>query len=113
MNGWERTIEQQREEIARLRAATSWMPISLAPTDGTAFIAYGRHNKDCPIQDGNDRYKQGDHWWALLVYDIWRQPHQFVFCKDGTPGNSWGEPSHWLPLPEPPRANGSLAEKDG
>jgi len=79
-----------------------WKPIATAPRDGTAFIAYGIHREDCPIQDGNDRYKQNDHWWGILAWDIWRFHQRFVFCKDGSPGNLWGEPTHWMPLPNPP-----------
>ena len=83
-----------------------WRDIASAPRDGNGFIVYGRHAKDCPIQDGRDRYKKGDHWWAIGCWDIWRSAliggERFVFCKDGMALDVWGEPTHWMPLPPAP-----------
>jgi hypothetical protein len=88
--------------LASAPPQSGWRPIESAPKDGTSFIAYGRHAKDCPIKDGRNRYKQGDHWWALGCWDIWRKGRWFVFCKDGKPLEDWGKPTHWMPLPAPP-----------
>ena len=85
--------------------ADAWRPIATARKDGIAFIAYGRHTRG----DGRpERYKLGDHWWAIIQWDIWREPHQFVFGKDGKPISDWGEPTHWMPLPDPPQDGETL-----
>ena len=72
-----------------------WQPIETAPKDGTAFLAYGRH-----ATDNGKHWQKGDHWWAIILWDIWREPHRWVFSKDGAP--TWSEPLNWMPLPEPP-----------
>lgn len=67
------------------------------PQDGRGFLAYGRHARD---EGRPGRYKAGDHWWAILQWDIWREPHQFVFAKDGAPFD-WGDILAWAKLDVP------------
>lgn len=81
--------------------ANRWRPIETAPKDGSGILAYGRHTGSPP---GAARgVKAGDHWWAIIQWDIWRAPEnggqRWVFCKDGTP--AWSEPMQWQLL-EPP-----------
>lgn len=79
--------------------STSWsygQPMFTAPRDGTAFLATGTHNHSPPgAQRG---VMAGDRWWAILLFDIWREPGRFVFAKDGTP--PWSEPKLWCALPD-------------
>lgn len=82
------------------RGADGWRPISEAPKDGTAFLAYGVHSDDDPSGAARG-VKRGDHWWAILLFDVWQQ-YRFRFAKDGT--FPWSEPTHWMPLPAPPSA---------
>jgi hypothetical protein len=78
-----------------------WQSIDTAPRDGTAFLAYGKHTGSPPTAQRG--VVEGDHWWAIALWDIWRvgeQPKRWVFAKDGYP--TWSDPTHWMPLPEPP-----------
>lgn len=77
-----------------------WHSLDSAPRDGTAILGYGRHVGSPP--DAQRGVHPGDHWWAIMVWDIFRTPasRRWVFAKDGSP--TWSEPSHWMPLPEPP-----------
>ena len=81
---------------------SDWRPIETAPRDGTAFLAYGVHNTSPP--DAQRGVKPGDHWWAIILFDVWRKRSDggdcWVFSKDGK--YTWSEPTHWMPLPEPP-----------
>ena len=80
-----------------------WKPINTAPKDGSAFLAYGRHTHS--PKDAQRGVKAGDHWWAIILWDIWRTDEDsgrdaWVFAKDGK--CTWSQPTHWLPLPSPP-----------
>lgn len=74
-----------------------WLDMPTAPRDGTAFIAFGVHSQS----EGSGRigHRAGDHWQAIVLWDIWREPHQFVFSKDGEPITRWGDPLLWTHLP--------------
>ena len=80
-----------------------WMDISTAPKDGTAFLAFGIHTTSPP--DAQRGVQPGDHWWAIILYDVWRKREDggdcWVFSKDGK--YTWSPPSHWQPLPAPPQ----------
>ena len=80
-----------------------WHPIETAPKDGTAILGYGRHTGSPP--DAQRGVVEGDHWWAIMLWDIWRetglaQSRRWVFAKDGA--RMWSDPTHWMRLPEPP-----------
>ncbi len=75
----------------------NWQPIETAPKSGKAFLAYGKHDIYANPPRG---VEDGDHWWAIILWDVWRKP-QWVFSKDGYP--TWSNPTHWMPLPEPPK----------
>jgi len=79
--------DQQAAEIERLRAAQEWQPIETAPKDGTEFLAW------YPPDDGDDGF-----------FDIadWIEMPKFVNADSWTRGGL--DPTHWMPLPEPPRA---------
>lgn len=84
-----------------------WQPISTAPKDGTAVLGFGIHSG--PQPDAQRGVKAGDYWWAIMLWDVWRNPDAgswgekslWVFAKDGKP--TWSHPTHWMPLPEPPK----------
>jgi hypothetical protein len=73
-----------------------WQPIGVAPKDFTKILTYngngGGYNGS-----GGDGEGVGDI--AVAQYDNiasrWYLPH----CCDGV---SYNEPTHWMPLPEPP-----------
>lgn len=94
------------DRVARALLSPTWQPIEAAPRDGNAFLAFGIHTR-API-DAQRGVKAGDHWWAILLWDVWRDEAytafdiRWVFAKDGAP--PWSMPTHWMPLPEPPAA---------
>ena len=70
--------------------APEWQPIEVAPTDGTPILAYipdPWHSEHPPVI-AIIQYKQmygRDFTWVLEAYEA------YSF-----------EPSHWMPLPQPP-----------
>jgi Protein of unknown function (DUF551) len=90
------------------KAMTEWRDIATAPRDGTAVLCFGIHDHS-PI-DAQRGVKAGDHWWAIMLWDIWRakayadEDNRWVFAKDGA--TAWSKPTHWQPLPDPPSAGG-------
>jgi hypothetical protein len=87
------------DEAKAIEAVIGWQPIETAPQDGSAILAYGRHTT------ANGRYwKPGDHWWSILVWDVWREP-KWVFSKDGA--DPWSAPTHWVRLNPPPSVGGA------
>lgn len=83
-----------------------WRPIERAPKDGSAFLAYGVHDRDAPAGASRE-VKAGDHWWGIILWDVWRGAPKFVFSKDGAA--TWSEPTHWQPLLPPPPVKGGDA----
>lgn len=68
------------------------LPMEAAPRDGSAILAFGLHATDNP-PGAWQGVKAGDHWWSVLVWDVWRPPpegQRWVFSKGGEP--PWGEP---------------------
>lgn len=88
------------KEAVSLAPSSGWQPIASAPKDGTAILGYGRHVGSPP--DAQRGVTTGDHWWSIMVWDIWRpsESHHWVFAKDGK--WTWSDPTHWQPLPLPP-----------
>ena len=62
-----------------------WQPIETAPKDGTHVLGYG------PMDDGT--YWMEDLYWYESM-EAW--PITFM--------HGHGEPTHWMPLPEPPES---------
>lgn len=81
-----------------------WQAIATAPRTGIGILAYGLHEKDAPAR-ASPQVKAGDHWWAIILWDVWRESHGWVFAKDGQP--TWSEPTHWCEL-DPPDATPAL-----
>lgn len=102
-------------EVERLKALTTWRPISSAPMDGTHILI---GTPDIEETDDHD----GEAATATLGYWVKAEPdgadymgHDagFMdwFCSEFMPGRSIGnpthmypgrQPTHWLPLPAPP-----------
>ncbi len=102
-----RDIARAMDKAAKL-LDQDWQPIETAPKDGNAFLAYGIHTGSPP--DAQRGVVAGDHWWAIILWDVWRPavewakaPARWVFAKDGKP--TWSEPTYWMALPEPPQRN--------
>jgi len=86
------------------RNDTRWQPIETAPKDGTVLDLWARREQ-------TDKYERlaDCHWcgmtdWLGNEYDGW----------DGlSPGlhRTYDNPTHWMPLPEPPIATAIRKEK--
>mgnify|MGYP006266670133 CR=1 FL=1 len=63
-----------------------WQPIETAPTNGTVIWAFNG-------EQVRMRWSQGDQW-ALWIYD-----DDVLNDIDPSPD----QPTHWMPLPEPPK----------
>lgn len=65
-----------------------WQPIETAPKDGSMLLVYGR-----PFSDDGQGYAKAAHvaWWEDSDECWTPQSHA-----------AWTEPTHWMPLPEPP-----------
>jgi hypothetical protein len=97
--------DEVMEDAEAAMKAVGWQPIERAPRDGSAILGYGRHIGSPP--DAQRGVVAGDHWWAIMLWDIWRPSHtagwhdsRWVFAKDGK--TTWTEPTHWMQLPYPP-----------
>lgn len=64
-----------------------WQPIETAPKDGTEIIVYTATKRITTA-------------WFCEETKLW--PHDEVYSEDGEPCNV-GWPTHWMPLPEPPK----------
>jgi hypothetical protein len=73
---------------------SEWQPIETAPKDGSAILCFGIH--DHSPEDAQRGVRAGDHWWAIMLWDVWRNPPKWVLAKDGS--TTWSNPTHWMPL---------------
>jgi hypothetical protein len=79
------------EAAAKLRAM-KWQPIETAPKDETSVLLYGFWEGEL-----NARDDQPEVWKAHFAYDKWwvEGGEYYSQCVIN--------PTHWMPLPEPPR----------
>ena len=64
----------------------AWRPIKTAPKNGTRILVYFK------------KYVAGDR--VTIMHYAWAER---IFVLSGTSGMRYGiQPSHWMPLPEPP-----------
>ena len=100
-----RGFARGRRLARQLPCQGDWRPWSTAPLDGTGVLACGIHTSGDPrpVPAGVEgrRYRPGDSWWAILQFDVWRQPSRWVYGKDGDPRLP-SEPLGWRPLPDLP-----------
>ena len=59
---------------------TDWQPIETAPDDGRKIIVYGGSRTEPTIEEADGG------WWRLYI------------------GAMNSIPTHWMPLPEPPKS---------
>lgn len=74
--------------IAAHEAMNEWQPIETAPKDGSDLLLFVRT-------------RHGRRETAVLP-GFWMGPFWVTFNHDGAISNS-ADPTHWMPLPEPPK----------
>lgn len=77
-----------------------WQPISEAPKDGTMVLLYGGVVDTVWYDDGAPHPPQVVGWFSRKYgdEDVWH------FCSfDGGTYGEYENPSHFMPLPEPPK----------
>jgi len=91
-------IEQMQSDIETLYTLLDhedWQTMECAPQDGSPVHGFGVHAINPPASAGRG-VKPGDGWLAIMLFDVWRDPHQWVFAKDGE--SLWSHPVCWRPL---------------
>lgn len=81
--------DEMADLIEFLRASRTWQPIETAPKDGTWVIIGGRgwRNRGFYVDDPEKHCCEETGWYTL---------HDEVLYRYAL------EPTHWMPLPEPP-----------
>ena len=70
---------------------SEWQPIETAPKDGTKILVHGPMKEDPATATPHDRtYTEVCPWYLGRWTVTWKVGH--------------GEPTHWMPLPDPPEA---------
>jgi hypothetical protein len=72
---------------------TDWQPIETAPKDGTVIDLW------CWPYNGQARRMTG-YWWVRGVG--WRTDLR----ENDIAKSKWNKPTHWMPMPAPPKAEG-------
>lgn len=76
----------------------TWQPISTAPKNGAHILVCSTNNPSTPPTTV--------HWFDSRLYGArsggagW---HLSVNLKGEDSDYVWGPPTHWMPLPEPPK----------
>jgi hypothetical protein len=81
-------LEDLIERIKRLEEAVVWQPIETAPTDMTWVIGYD-------AKDGEV---------GTIIFDLTGDVDDEDVHYEWTDGMRTWNPTHWMPLPEPPEA---------
>lgn len=95
---------KNRAAIAALEAQpTGWMPIESAPKDKVLLLGYFN-------ESGKWRTVRGEWFCQEEIDDQWEFPENgspgwYETCVNADePPNCWPiEPTHWMPLPTPPK----------
>lgn len=73
-----------------------WQPIETAPKDGTAVIVYGGND------EANGKLQVGQGFWDSYVCMVSGTMMRWCWENGAVPCDP--QPTHWMPLPKPPRA---------
>ena len=95
MYGYEKGKDKYQAENKRLRELQQWQPIETAPKDDTMLLLWsmGIHLGSWRVDDGYSGDEEPS--WFDNSYD------SFTTGYSASPLN----PTHWMPLPEPPKEN--------
>ena len=81
-----------------------WQPIETAPRDGTwVLIAGGRTTEDDYNSTGVLTTRPVTAFWSE---PLWEEDAEWAFCFwDGDWREGYLNPTHWMPLPQPPEGD--------
>lgn len=91
------STHKEQLATAEQRVAEAWQPIETAPKDGTSVLLLF---KGCAIEALWECVDSGD--WESGLQPSYYWSSKFDWFDDGT------EPTHWMPLPNPPATGASL-----
>jgi hypothetical protein len=73
-----------------------WQPIETAPKDGTRFDVWLRH-------PGGDR-RVINAWFSVVEKEFVSPDGYYLYSMKPYGSDHWLQyPTHWMPLPEPPK----------
>lgn len=78
---------------------SEWQPIETAPKDGTRVLVYGTYQ----WEDYLDRQQTGAVTAYYIAADFWDDEDIGWVLISTNPYRDRAQPTHWMPLPEPPR----------
>lgn len=81
------------QQTNRERDVSGWRPIETAPKDGTTILVFG-HPESIELV----RYTR-----AAVYSAAWDNIDEAFCLSGGTWLGPFIEPSHWMPIPEPPK----------
>jgi hypothetical protein len=90
--------------VSSTQPAMAWQPIETAPKDGRALLL-GHFNSH-----GKWRTVRGEWCSEAAIAEGWEDPeapegwYETSVESDDVPNCWWTEPTHWQPLPPPPRS---------
>lgn len=85
----ETELWEHKERIAELEQVLQWQPIETAPKDGSNILGF----------DSNFPSNGAYITWFAEKYG------SYQWCSDSTNDfGGWEIPTHWMPLPKPPKA---------
>ena len=84
-----------RDSVAELIEITSWKPIDSAPKNASILISGGTYNVE--------RYENLPCDFVTIAY--WYRDHWRGSQEEGHDEWYVHLPTHWMPLPEPPKAS--------
>ena len=82
---------------------SEWQPIETAPKDGTEILSY--HNREILYSNGE---RKKFEWIKIVRWDVFVQWDNPEDEYDWMTGSNFDEPTptdptHWMPLPKPPK----------
>ena len=98
-----RDAEQEASNRYKDKALLDWQPIETAPKDGTEILITGGGP-----EYGWDSCCWDVDWYPSMVVALWDRGLQLwrFACYDAGVYGCWLNPTHWMPLPEPPETEG-------
>lgn len=89
------------QRLVRLVRPLVWQPIATVPKDGRAVVLCWAINADGRLIDWNE---EPESMGVFLQVASWQADHWNVYINTPTDARLHFEPTHWMPVPNPPSA---------